>query len=183
MPPPPASSLCLAVNTCVIPSAIYGSEVWYAGRNKPAAMCATAKSWSARDLATTLTGFRRPSQLPSGACFLSHAQPPPPPPSSGTRDSLPSAEAALEDARYRFALHPQTVDEKNALACWLLPPMIPRGVGTGTCQRVKTRLQLSATLIPEVPRPVLRRPHYTPGCGAYPKGGIDKDMAASAFVS
>ncbi|KAJ5538913.1 hypothetical protein N7494_008392 [Penicillium frequentans] len=128
------------------------------------------------------SGFRKPSQLPSGACFLSHAQPPLPP-SSGTRDSLPSAEAALEDARYRFALRPQTVDEKKALACWPLPPMIPRGVGTGTCQRVKTRLQLSATLIPEVPRPVLRRPHYTPGCGAYPKGGIDKDMAASAFVS
>jgi hypothetical protein len=33
---PPASSLRKAVMTCVLPSLLYGTEAWYAGRMKPA---------------------------------------------------------------------------------------------------------------------------------------------------
>ena len=33
---PPASSLWKAVITCVLPSALYGTEAWYVGRTKPA---------------------------------------------------------------------------------------------------------------------------------------------------
>src|SRR5438045_1587168 len=40
---PPASSLCKAVTTCVLPSVLYGTEAWYAGRMKQPRQYRTAR--------------------------------------------------------------------------------------------------------------------------------------------
>lgn len=99
------------------------------------------------------------------------------------RDSgLPSASAALEEARLRFALRLRTVDAQHPLACRITPPMIAKGRGTGTRQRPKTKVQFLGTLFPQVPRPELAPPHYSPGCRADPTGGVDKQTAAKDFL-
>src|SRR5436190_24018815 len=58
------------------------------------------------------------------------------------RDSgLPSAMAALEEAKLRFAMRLQTVDNQHPLVRCITPPMNTRRRGAGTRQCPKTKVQ------------------------------------------
>ena len=56
-----------------------------------------------------------------------------------------------------------------------------RGVKTGLPQRLKTKVQQMASLLPEIPRTTLTAPHYSAGCRTDPTLGTDKKTAAKAF--
>jgi ribonuclease HI len=176
---PPASSLRKAVITCVLPSLLYGTEAWYAGRTRPAqnlaqgpATVSARVGWHVDTVNKILTLAARGvlpvwRTTPTAALF---------------RDGgLPSATAALEEAKLRFALRLQTVDNSHPLAGRISPPLITRGRTTGALQRPKTKVQRLGALLPPVPRPQLTLPHYTPGCRTDPTQGVDKETAARAF--
>ncbi|RAL61072.1 hypothetical protein DID88_010413 [Monilinia fructigena] len=159
---PPASALRKAVITCVIPSLAYGTEAWYAGRTKPPRLLRSGRSttvsarvgWHIGTLDKTLSLAVR-GVLPVWRTT---------PTVTLYRDAgIPSAEAMLEEAKLRFALRIQTVDEAHP---W---------------QVAKTKVQRLGGLFPQVLRPTLRPPHYTHGCRVDPTGGVDKETAAAAF--
>ncbi|ESZ93305.1 hypothetical protein SBOR_6311 [Sclerotinia borealis F-4128] len=54
---------------------------------------------------------------------------------------LPSAMATLKEAKLRFALRLQSVDETHPLTKRIEPPMIIKRRGTGSRQRAKTKIQ------------------------------------------
>jgi len=177
---PPASALRKAVITCVLPSILYGTEAWYGGRQKPsrlqreghAPVVSARNGWHVDMVDRTLTMAAK-GILPVWRTT---------PINSLFRDSgLPSGLAALEEAKLRFAMRLQTVDNGHPLIRRILPPMIIRGKGAGTRQRPKTKVQCLGTVFPSIPRPVLTPPHFTPGCRTDPTGGIDKEQAAIAF--
>lgn len=177
---PPASSLRKAVITCVLPSLMYGTECWYGGRTKPPRLNRTSREvtevsarvgWHIaaidRAIATAARGIL-PAWRTTPIAIL-------------FRDSgIPSAEVALEEAKLRFALRLRTVDDRHPLTARTVTPIIPRGRGAGT-QRPKTKVQRIGALLPEVPRPILAPPHYSPGCREDPTGGLSKEEAAKAF--
>lgn len=171
---PPASSLRKAVVACVLSSALYGSEAWYAGRTQP------TKTGPRNSTSSTRIGGHL--KLVQSAITLAARGVLPvwktTPITALLRDSgLPSAEVALEDARARFALRTQTVDRDHPLAC-----RINIATPSRANARVRsTRLQRSAELVPEAPRPVLRPPHYTTGCRTDPTLHIGKEEAAAEF--
>ena len=78
---------------------------------------------------------------------------------------LPSAASALEEARLRFATH---IDEGHPLASRTVIPNVARGRGAGQPQRLRTKVQLLGSLLPEIPRTSLVVPHYSPGCRTDP---------------
>ncbi|RAL58119.1 hypothetical protein DID88_002394 [Monilinia fructigena] len=177
---PPASALRKAVITCVIPSLAYGTEAWYAGRTKPPRLLRSGRSttvsarvgWHIDTLDKTLSLAVR-GVLPVWRTT---------PTVTLYRDAgIPSAEAMLEEAKLRFALRIQTVDEAHPLVRRITPPIITRGRGAGSRQVAKTKVQRLGGLFPQVLRPTLRPPHYTHGCRVDPTGGVDKETAAAAF--
>ncbi|RAL59212.1 hypothetical protein DID88_006667 [Monilinia fructigena] len=177
---PPASALRKAVITCVIPSLTYGTEAWYAGRTKPPRLLRSGRSttvsarvgWHIDTLDKTLSLAVR-GVLPVWRTT---------PTVTLYRDAgIPSAEAMLEEAKLRFALRIQTVDEAHPLVRRITPPIITRGRGAGSRQVAKTKVQRLGGLFPQVLRPTLRPPHYTHGCRVDPTGGVDKETAAAAF--
>jgi ribonuclease HI len=177
---PPASSLRKAVITCVLPSILHGTEAWYAGRTKPPCSqrsnqnetVSAQNGWHVDVIENTLTLAARGvlpvwRTTPNVTLF---------------RDSgLPSGMAALEESKLRFAMRLQTVDNHHPLVRRISPPMITRGRGAGSRQRPKTKVQRLGTLLPAVPRPTLRAPHFTLGCRADPTGGLDKKTASDEF--
>src|SRR5436190_13541313 len=94
---------------------------------------------------------------------------------------LPSAMAALEEAKLRFAIRLQTVDNQHPLVRRITPLMCTRGRGAGSRQRPKTKVQRLGALLPSVPRPTLRAPHFTAGCRTDLTGGLDKKTASAKF--
>jgi hypothetical protein len=98
---PPASSLRKAVTTCVLSSALYGTEAWYARRTRP-----SVKGGTMVEVSTRLGGLVRMVQstitlAARGVLPVWRTTPLP----TLMRDSgLPSAEVALEEAKARFAL-------------------------------------------------------------------------------
>ena len=70
------------------------------------------------------------------------------------------------------------MDSGHPLALKITEPVVNRG---GNLQRPRTRIQRLARLLPEVPRPVLTPPHYSPGCRRDPTENQDKKKAAAAF--
>ena len=171
---PPAHSLRKAVVTCVLPSALYGAEAWYGGRKKIVQNreVSTRMGWHLDTVERTITLAAR-GVLPVWKTT---------PNITLLRDAgLPSAEAALEEARLRFALRLQTVDEQHPLVRRMQPPMITRGRGTGSRQAAKTKVERAATCLASVPRPKLRPPHFSPGCRTDPTLGMKKKKAAEAF--
>ena len=59
--------------------------------------------------------------------------------------------------------------------------MNTHGRGAGLRQRPKTKVQRLGALLPSVPRPTLRAPHFTTGCRTDPTGGLDKKTASAKF--
>ncbi|RAL58012.1 hypothetical protein DID88_006739 [Monilinia fructigena] len=176
---PPASALRKAVITCVIPSLTYGTEAWYAGRTKPPRLLRSGRSttvsarvgWHIDTLDKTLSLAVR-GVLPVWRTT---------PTVTLYRDAgIPSAEAMLEEAKLRFALRIQTVDEAHPLVRRITPPSSPRprrGLKVGGQDQGPE----AGGLFPQVLRPTLRPPHYTHGCRVDPTGGVDKETAAAAF--
>jgi len=89
--------------------------------------------------------------------------------------------AVLKEAKFRFAMKLQTVDNGHPLIRRILPLMIIRGKGVSTKQRPKIKVQCLGIIFPSIPRLVLTPPHFTPECRTDPTGGIDKEQAAIAF--
>ena len=100
---PPASALRRAVITCILPSILYGTEAWYAGRHKPPRLQRSSRDTtvSARngwhvDLVDKTLSLAARGVLPVWRTT---------PTVTLFRDaSLPSAMAALEEAKLRFAM-------------------------------------------------------------------------------
>jgi ribonuclease HI len=98
------------------------------------------------------------------------------------RDSgLPSAMAALEESKLRFAMRLQTVDDQHPLTRRIPTPMISRGRGAGNLQAPKTKVQRLGKILPAIPRLILRPPHYSDGCRTDPTKGIDKKTTSDEF--
>src|SRR5438045_6646674 len=98
------------------------------------------------------------------------------------RDSgLPLAMAALEEAKLRFAMRLQTVDNQHPLVRCITPPMCTHGRGAGSRQHPKTKVQRLGTLLPSIPQPKLREPHFTNGCRTDPTGGLNKKTTSAKF--
>ena len=177
---PPASSLRKAVITCVLPSVLYGTEAWYAGRTKPPRIqrqdrngTVSARLGGHVEVVDKTLALAARGVLPVWRTT---------PTVTLFRDSgLPSAMAALEEAKVRFAVRLQTVDNQHPLVRRITPPMIRRGREAGTRQSPKTKVQCLGALLPSVPRPQLAIPHYTAGCRTDPTGGLDKETASRAF--
>lgn len=170
---PPASSLRKAVITCVLPSALYGAEAWYAGKQKPTQTGMRGSLVSARvgghiDLIQIVITLAARGVLPAWRTT--------PIPTLMRDSGLPSVEVALENLRSRFGFRVQTVDLGHPLA----------GRSKVELTRVNsrprlTKIQRAAKLVSEVPRPAIRPPHYTSGCREDPTLGTDKQAAAIAF--
>ena len=94
---------------------------------------------------------------------------------------LSSAEVALKEAKLQFAMRLRTINEQHPLVRRITPPTSQRGRNAGTRQRPRTKVQRLGELLPSVPRPALRPPHFTAGCRTDPTGGIDKETAAAEF--
>ena len=170
---PPASSLRKAVITCVLSSALYGTEAWYAGKLKPAQTGPQDKEVKAkiggltRMIQSAITLAAR-GVLPAWRTV---------PITTLIRDSgLPSAEVALEDSRARFAYRIQSADKEHPLTKRI--PFMPTRVN----ERPRpSKIQTAAALLPKAPRPELRAPYYSPNCLEDPTNGVAKEMAAEAF--
>ncbi|EDN04458.1 conserved hypothetical protein [Histoplasma mississippiense (nom. inval.)] len=118
---PPADALWKAVTTCVVPSLLYGTEVWYSGCTQPArhmgrsGEVSSHLGWHVGTVEKVLTMAAR-GVLP---VFRTT------PIATLYRDAgLPSAMVALEEAKMRFTTRLQVVDEKHPLASQIAPPMI-----------------------------------------------------------
>jgi hypothetical protein len=97
------------------------------------------------------------------------------------RDSgLPLAEVALKEAKARFALRLQTVDKHHPLARRIKVPITQRGRGAGQEKQV-TKVHRLGSLLPAIPRPTLRMPHFSPSCRTNPTLGAVKAIAAEQF--
>jgi ribonuclease HI len=176
---PPASSLRKAVTTCVLSSALYGTEAWYAGRSRPSPH---KKNGATIQVSTKLGGHVKMVQsvitlAARGVLPVWRTTPLP----TLMRDSgLPSAEVALEEAKARFALRLQTVDECHPLAKRTEVSPTRRGRGAGR-RKPTTKIHRLGSLLPAIPRPKLRMPHFSPGCRTDPTLGATKAIAAEQF--
>ncbi|KAI9055222.1 hypothetical protein LZ554_000186 [Drepanopeziza brunnea f. sp. 'monogermtubi'] len=160
---PFAASLRKAVTTCVLPSVLFGTEAWYAGRQRPICKSGRPEYVSARvggmidliDKTITLAA-RGDAGLPSGA-------------------------AVLEEAKARFAIRLKTVDDKHPLVRRIPLRVRQRGRGAGTAKIFETKIQRLETLLPDVPRLRLVPPHFTSGSRRNPCERKTKKEAAAAF--
>ena len=118
---PPASALRKAVITCILPSILYGTEAWYAGRFKPPQLQSSNKhatasariGWHVDIVDKTLALAARGVLLvwrttPTVTLFQDAG--------------LPSAMVALEEAKLRFAMRLQTVEASHPLVQRIKPP-------------------------------------------------------------
>ena len=177
---PPASALRKAVITCVLPSILYGTEAWYAGRTKPAKINRTARK---PEVSTRLGEHVKivDKTLALAARGVLPVWRTTPTITLFRDTGLPSAVAALEEAKLRFAMRLQTVDDRHPLVQRTVLPLIVRGRGAGTWQLPKTKVQRLGTILPNIPRPKLAAPHFSPGSRTDPTGGLDKKTAAAQF--
>ena len=171
---PPAKALRKALITCVLPSLLYGSEIWFSGRRKsvtsshdPTANTVSTKLGGHIDRCNKVCLQAARGVLPAWrttptAILLSEA-------------GLPSAAVALEQARLQFAMRLQTVDPQHPLVNRIEPE------GTQRYPIYHTTVQRIGKILPKVPRPTIRRPHFTTGCRIDPTEGIVKEQAASDF--
>lgn len=169
---PPVISLRKVVITCIVSFLLYRMEVWYAGRTRIAGF---KRDKSPKVVSTRLGGHLRLLEntlvitikgvfpvwrtTPLAILF---------------RDSgLPSPQVALEEALARLVLRLQTTDSSN--------PLVRRIAGVCEQARPLTKLQVTRRLLLQVPRPILRPPHFSPGCRTDPTRGFSKEQAAEVF--
>ena len=107
----PTSVLHKAVVTCVLLFILYGTEAWYAGRRKPSrahtsGFVSARVRWHAKQVNKTIAQASR-EVLPVWRTT---------PTTTLFRDAgRPSGAAALEEAKLRFAVRLQTIDNEHLL--------------------------------------------------------------------
>jgi ribonuclease HI len=177
---PPADMLRKAVITCVIPTALYGNEAWYGGRQKPARNASQAK----KEMVSAKVGYHV-DKIHKAMKLAARSVLPvwkTTPTDTVFRDAgLPTAQAALDEALYRFAYRLRTVDKTHPLARRVNTKRIIRGRNAGQHELPKTKVQTTARLLQPVQRPELRMPRYTAGSRTDPTEGQSKTQAAKAF--
>jgi len=177
---PPATSIRKAVITCVLPTALYGAEVWYAGRTRPPRNTSqTGKDYVSTKLGEHIKQLQRVIDTAARSVLPVWKTTPT---ITLCRDAaLPTAEVALEEVRLRFAFRLHSVDAYHPLVSRMNPPLIPRGRGAGTPHRAYTRVQLAAKECGGFSRPLLTAPRYTAGSRTDPTGGLSKRLATQKF--
>ncbi|TGO81815.1 hypothetical protein BPOR_1006g00010 [Botrytis porri] len=173
------SAVCLrkAIITCVLPVALFGSEVWFDGlyKQRPNAGHAPVGTRIKKhvDLVSKTIHNAARGALPVYKTTPTTAL--------LVEAGLPAGIVALEQARLRFAFRLQTVDAQHLLVDRLKPCTRKRGRGTGTLRGPITKLQRMGRAIPATERPRLLRPHFSPECRTDPTNGMSKEDAAKAF--
>jgi ribonuclease HI len=181
---PPAHSLRLAVKTCVLPTALYGSEAWYAGRMKPNNNRARAAAndgkpvsaklgWHIQELQKVINVAAR-AVLPvwrTTPVAVLHKE-----------AGLPPATVVLEEAKLRFAHRLQVLDPLHPLVSRLSPGNQTRGRHAGEPKRKVTKLHVLNDILPPIKRPVLTIPRCPPGSRIDPTKGKTKEEAKEAFL-
>ncbi|RYO81946.1 hypothetical protein DL766_008345 [Monosporascus sp. MC13-8B] len=177
---PPADSLRKAVRTCVIPTALYGTEAWYCGRRKPDPKAprllgreVNAKVGWHVDVIQRILTLAVKATLPVWRTT--------PVPTIFRDAGLPTAQMALDEALWRFSYRLQTVDEGHLLAKRTEASKITRGRGAGGTRTPRTKVQIAARLLPSIRRPILIPLTYPPGSRWDRTGGLTKRKAAEAF--
>lgn len=179
---PPAASVRKAVITCILPAILYGTEAWYEGRFKNP----RSKRVAQADKVSTKVGFHVTTiqrTLAIAARAVLPAWKTTPVPILLREAALPSAMVALEEAKLRFALRLQTVDNNHPLVEHMKLRLIPRGRGAGGLQAPITRVQRQGQLLPAAPRPALIAPHFSTNCLNDPTQFITKARAAKQFIA
>ncbi|RYC55822.1 hypothetical protein CHU98_g10381 [Xylaria longipes] len=147
---PPAAAIRKAVNACVIPVLTYGAEAWYPGLTKPPTNRAKERD---KDVSTRIQGHLE--DIGRALKVAIRAVRPvwrTTPSKTLYRDSgLPTAEVALEISR-----------------------------GAGGYQRARTRLQATAAILPDFPRPKLLIPRFATG-STTPIVNASKEQTADEF--
>jgi hypothetical protein len=112
---PPAAALRKAVTTYILPSLLYGAEVWYEGRTKnPQIMKAIRKPTVSTRIGWHLTSMDQTLALAARAILPAWRTTPN---AILLREAgFPSAAVVLEEVKLRFALHLQTADINHPLA-------------------------------------------------------------------
>jgi hypothetical protein len=177
---PPASALWKAVITCILPSILYSTEAWYARRHKPPQLqrsnrtetVSAQNGWHVDIVDKTLALAARGvlpvwRTTPTITLFWD--------------SGLPSAMAALEEAKLQFAMRLQTVDANHPLVGRINPLQTVRGRGARSQQHSRTKVQQLRTLLPPVPRLRLMPPHFTTGSRTDPTSGLDKKSSSTKF--
>ena len=140
---PPAAGLRKIVKTVVLPTLLYGYEAWYRGRTRPipgrqaSTRLGAHISLAQRALLKAIRGV-----LPVWKTFLKDAL--------FGASGLPTAQIALDEARYNYAYRLRTVHKGHPLVSRIEPKIIQRGRKAGQAQRPYTNLQLIASLLPDI---------------------------------
>jgi len=178
---PPADGLHKAVKSVLLPTALYGHEVWYKGRTRPPKSRGQRKSV----VSTCLGGYINLIQQ----CLLKAVRGVIPAWKTCPKDAmfaisgLPTAEIALEEARRRYAVRLRTIHADHPLANRQTPIINTVGPRKGLTQRLHTNIQFTASLVQEIQRPILYAPRYKKGSRLEPTRGVPKEKAAEEFTT
>lgn len=184
---PPPHSMRKAVATVVLPSVLYGAEVWYRGQKKLTrmvhrVMCAAAKAVLPTWCTTPHTVLLRDPGLPAAEVALRHAQARLAYRLGTVHASNPMVARASERPKAPDlppvppprppSIHRYELRER-------LPPL-PQDAPTDKAEK-QTRLQWLASLLPAFPRPEPTGPRWTEGSKSDLMEGMTKKKAAKAF--
>ncbi|ESZ96630.1 hypothetical protein SBOR_2997 [Sclerotinia borealis F-4128] len=157
---PPVYAMRKAVTICVLPSLLYGTEA-----------CAHL-GWHVTQIKKILTVATQriiPAWKTTPVTALYH------------ETGLPSAMAALKEAKLRFALRLQSINTIHLFTKRIESSIIVKRRDTGSRQRAKTKVQQFGLLIPPIPRSILESLWYTTDYRIDPMEGTDKKTAVKAF--
>ncbi|KAL8295706.1 hypothetical protein RB600_001261 [Gaeumannomyces tritici] len=171
----PAHSVHKAVTTVVIPTALYGAEVWYKGKTKPhpykpAQQQHTRQGHLIERVNKALVTALR-AVVPAWKTIPINAL--------HYESGIPGAEALLEQVRLRFAARINTVPEVHPLTAAAKPTLNTRGPRAGLPSKQTTCLQRTAKLVPACTCPAYL-PHKYTGLTVATQ---EKQAAAEAFMT
>jgi ribonuclease HI len=177
---PPPDAVRKAVVTCVLPSLLYGTEAWYEGRTRnPRYRGKASPSAVSTRVGQHIAAIQ--AVLVQAARAILPVYRTTPLPILFREAGIPSAEVALEEARWRLALRLQTTDRQHPLTHRAVIPHNRSGTKTGERQQPRTKIQRLGLLLPAIPRPALIAPHFSQGCRTDPTLGVEKKAAAKEF--
>ena len=169
-----------AVVTCVLPSLLYGTEAWYEGRTRnPRSRGKASPSAVSTRVGQHIAAIQ--AVLVQAARAILPVYRTTPLPILFREAGIPSAEVALEEARWRLALRLQTTDRQHPLTHRAVIPHNRSGTKIGERQQPRTKIQRLGLLLPAIPRPALLAPHFSQGCRTDPTLGVEKKTAAREF--